>query len=132
MKEVLGEDDTATRAILNTLSLALMDQRKWADAKDILSELVTKQKKIHGKHHPHTLTSLYCLSACLFRRENFDEAEKVLQEVVEGRETILGKNHPHTAHSRKTLEYVIKAQGARRSFKNQPPSSPSIGSSSPK
>jgi hypothetical protein len=132
MKEVLGEDDDITLCTLNTLSIALMDQDKWAEAEDILSELIIKETKIHAKHHPDTLGFQFNLSQCLLGTGNFKEAEQILKEVVEFREKILGRDHPHTIDSRNQLEYVIQVQEGRHSTNSHPPSPLSDSKSSSK
>jgi tetratricopeptide (TPR) repeat protein len=110
MKETLGEDSSIALTTLNLLSIALNEQGKWAGAKNILSELITKTIIKNGKHHPDVLISLCSYANSLIRGGNLDEAERILREVLEVEDRVLGSDHAHTILTNKQLEFVTHQQ----------------------
>jgi len=96
---------------LTKLANALMKQRKFDQAEEIIRRTVTLYEKRHGPDGLATLTWSGTLSTVLCSQEKYEEAEKFMRHLVTRCEDILGPIHPVTLRNVTNLATVVQETG---------------------
>jgi tetratricopeptide (TPR) repeat protein len=109
--EELGENHRDTRASLNNLGFALINQGSSFEAEQILRGVVALNKQEDGDKHPDSMTSISNLAHALILQKRYAEAMEMYQEISPSQGKILGKNHPDTWRSLNNLTVILSRQG---------------------
>ena len=113
----LGDDHQHTLAIGTYLGWALEEMGRWADARDLVQEILDRRRRILGQDHPDTLTSAYDLASNLRLLGEVQAARDLDQDILDRRRRVLGEDHPETLRSASQLAMVLallgEAQAAR-------------------
>lgn len=88
----------------------LIDEGKYADAENVLREVVEVRTGIVGAENPDTLRSRNNLGLALLRGGKFAEAEREYREVVALQTKVLGPEDPDTLMSRTGLATALFRQ----------------------
>ena len=83
-------------ACAGNLARTLFDQEKYAEAEEMLREVLAVQKRVLGGEHPDTLAAGGFLAECLVDQEKHAEAEEIQREVLAVQKRVLGDEHPDT------------------------------------
>jgi tetratricopeptide (TPR) repeat protein/tRNA A-37 threonylcarbamoyl transferase component Bud32 len=93
-----GDDglDVDSVVMKSFLAQVYIDQKRYAEAKELYLEIILIQRHELGNHHWHTLRSANWLAQVHMHLGEYDEAETLLMEVLEARKIKLRKDHPLT------------------------------------
>jgi len=98
-RDLLGPEHPETLASMDSLSLALVGQRKLDDAQKLREQALEIRRRVLGPEHPDTLHSMSGVADLLANQGKGDDARKLFEQVLEIERRVLGPEHPDTLSS---------------------------------
>ena len=80
----------------SVLARSLCGQGKYAEAEQMLRELLDVMRRVLGPEHPGTLTTMDELGCSLCGQGKYAEAEQMFRELLGVKRRVLEPEHPHT------------------------------------
>jgi eukaryotic-like serine/threonine-protein kinase len=102
-RRALGPEHSTTVGAMNSLSIDLSREGKFADAEKLGREVLKIRRRDLGPDRPETIQSMNSLALTLLHEGQDAEAEELLREALEGRRRVLGNEHPDTLSSMNNL-----------------------------
>jgi tetratricopeptide (TPR) repeat protein len=106
-----GAEHPDTLMSMHNLALTYSDQRRYAEAEKLLTQVLETRKRVLRDDHPGTLMSMHNLASIYSDQRRYAEAEKLLTQVLETRKRVLGDDHPDTLISMHKLASTYSGQG---------------------
>jgi tetratricopeptide (TPR) repeat protein len=110
----LDVEEEGKGVVWNTFSKVLYDEGRWAEAEEVLVQMMGKSTKMLGREHPNTLRSMNNLASTYRDQGRWTEAEELFVQVVEASKRVFGGKHPNTLTSIGNLASTYKKQGRCR------------------
>ena len=93
------DDHEDTLASMASLGNLYKQQRKYAEAEELLTEALAARRRQQGDDHPDTLTSMNNLGMLYKQQGKYTEAEELLTEALAGSRKQLGDDQPETLNT---------------------------------
>ena len=106
-RDRLGDDHEHTLAIGDYLGWALEEMGRWAEARDLVQDILDRRRRILGQDHPGALTAAYNLASNLRRLGEVQAARELDQDTLDRRRRVLGEDHIATLRSASQLAMVL-------------------------
>lgn len=109
----LREENVAETDLLRDLALKSTDEEGYMTehGKQLLRELISERRALHGSRHPSTLTAIGRYITVLQQERNFADAEPLCYEVEATARGLLGDKHEVTRVASASLAAVLLSQG---------------------
>ena len=99
--------------MMNNLATTLSHERRFADAEQMLREVLEIRRRVLGRNNPDTLQAMANLAVTIAHERRYAEAEQLLHESHDGQRQVLRPQNPATASSTYDLAVVAALQGNR-------------------
>jgi hypothetical protein len=106
-----GDDDPYTLTVVDHFAWALGNMSRYADARGMDQDTLTRRRKVLGDDHPDTLRSSNNLAANLRRLGEAQAARDLDQDTLTRRRKVLGDDHPDTLVSANNLAADLRRLG---------------------
>jgi tetratricopeptide (TPR) repeat protein len=102
-RDRLGDDDMATLAVTTYLAWAVRDMGRYAEARELDEDTLTRRRRMLGEDHPSTLASRNNLAIDLRNLGEYQAARELDEGILARHRRVLGKDHPATLTSAANL-----------------------------
>ena len=99
----LGGDDPATLRAATSIGEALRQLGRYAAARDLDEDSLTRRRRVLGDDHPRTLDSASNLAVDLYELGEVQAARDLDQDTLDRRRRVRGDDHPDTLNSASNL-----------------------------
>ena len=106
-----GQDHPDTLLAAGNLALTHCEQGKYAQAEQLMGEVVATMTRVRGEEHPDTLTAASHLAAAHRERGALAKAAELQVKVLAARKRLQGEQHPNTALAAGALGLTLLMQG---------------------
>ena len=89
----LGIEHPSTLTSMTNIAVALDDQKRWADAEELLRSVFEIQQRVSGPEHSDTLVTAHNLASVLRHQGRYAECEKIQRNVLDIRQRVFGPEH---------------------------------------
>jgi tetratricopeptide (TPR) repeat protein len=109
-RERLGDDETVLVMGLYS-AWALRVMRRYAEARDLDQDTLSRMRRVHGEDHHNTLAAANSLANTLRELGEVEAARDLYQDALNRRRRILGEDHPSTLSSAGSLAGALRKLG---------------------
>jgi hypothetical protein len=109
-----GPDHPDTLNAANAVAAVLQEMGRYAEARELDEDTLTRARRVLGEDHPDTLVSAYNLAIDLRHLGEHEAARELDEDVLSRRRRVLGEDHPATRRSVHNLEADLWALGESR------------------
>ncbi len=102
-RNVLGETDPATLAATSALALVRYHQGRFAEGRQLCTQVLHELERVVGPEHPVTLRTLNTLAMCELALGQTAVAQRLAERTAQTQSKVLGPEHPDTLASWNTL-----------------------------
>jgi len=110
-RDRLGADHEHTLAVADYLGWALEEKGRWAQARDLVQDILDHRRRILGQDHPDTLTAAHNLASTLDGLGESQAARELAQDTLDRRRRVLGQHHLETLRSASLLAGILAGLG---------------------
>ncbi|HXP22304.1 MAG TPA: FxSxx-COOH system tetratricopeptide repeat protein [Streptosporangiaceae bacterium] len=110
-REDAGDDDPDTLRTVHTLSWALWNLGRYAEARDLSKDTLERLRRTLGPDHNNTLASATSLAVSLRALGDAQAARDLDQDTLNRRRRALGPDHPETLISASNLAICLRELG---------------------
>ena len=93
------------------LAWLLTEQARYAEAEEMLIDLLDAQERVLGPHHPHRAANLHSMGSLLWRQGKTDQAIEWWERALDARISAFGAKHPDVAGTQNALALALASQG---------------------
>jgi DNA-binding XRE family transcriptional regulator len=117
-RDRLGADHEHTLAMARHLGWALEAMGRWADARDLLQDVLDRRRRVLGEDHPDTLDTAVALANDLRHLGEVQAARDLHQDTLDRQRRVLGEDHPGTLGSANVLAMILQDLGEVRAARD--------------
>ena len=107
----LGGDDLASLRAATSVAEGLRQMGRFADARDVDADCLSRRRRVLGDDHPNTLASANNLAMDMSRLGEVQSARDLNQDTLARRRRVLGDDHPDTLRSASNLAIDMSRLG---------------------
>jgi DNA-binding XRE family transcriptional regulator len=117
-RDRLGDDHEHTLAIAHYLGWALEETGRWADARDLVRDVLDRRRRVLGQDHPDTLHSAHNLAVYLCLLGELRAARDLAHDTLDRQRRVLGEDHPDTLYTANDLANILRLLGEVRAARD--------------
>ncbi|MHC4219287.1 MAG: protein kinase domain-containing protein [Planctomycetota bacterium] len=110
-RDILGPEHHATMETAHSMGETLHAHGRWAEAEEVLGEVVQARRRALGEDHPDTLWSMSQHARALNLVIRAQEAEPIARRALEGLEHELGEGNERTIRTRYVYATTLSRNG---------------------
>ncbi len=108
-RDRLGPDSRSALWAANVLATALRDMGRYADARPVDEEVLSRYRTLKGQDHPNALVAANNLAIDLYHLGDWEAARRLNEDTLARRRRVLGNDHPGTLNSASNLAGTFRA-----------------------